>query len=75
MSAPQAFQIGDRVRISRFGRARFVVRDPDHWEATVVGFGAHSPTVRVRCEGRKTIQSFHVDFLEHASESAGGEAS
>jgi hypothetical protein len=62
--AEQAFQLGDRVRLSPLGKDR--VRRPTTEIGTVVGLvNNRSPgTVRVLFDGLKTAKTLHKTYVE-----------
>jgi hypothetical protein len=67
MTAREKFTRGQRVRLTDYGEASF----PRRRGATgvVIGFGRRGvgdALVRIRQDGRKTRESYHMDFWEPA---------
>jgi len=54
--------IGDRVRMSALGAARFAKLAKK--SGIVIGRGVYSRSVRIRFDGNKSESTFHLDFLE-----------
>jgi hypothetical protein len=61
-TARETFELGQRVRLTAHG----VASCPRRWDAlgTVVGFGHQPYLVTILRDGRKTRESYHMDFWE-----------
>lgn len=68
MTAREKFSRGDRIFPSAHALATLWKwrRHPPS-SAMVVGFGKHDVLVRVRRDGLKSIESYHMDFWERAA--------
>jgi hypothetical protein len=66
--AREKFQKGDRVQQNAdCPRSARLKRDGVFHQGTVIGFGREGDTVHVRFDHRKTVETYHMDFLDKVS--------